>query len=292
MSTAFGVRQTQAGVGTTPSDMRRILGAQWECVGVVDGLAVTGATSLAYRVASGVAVCSKGASDGKVLAWFPGGSTPAVAASDASYPRIDVVWVASHDAEQGDPDNLVTLGVTQGTPAATPTAPAIPTYATELMRMRMPAGATTTANATGVASVGFAIPYGSSLGILLDHTDTTNDDVAASAERVIASGSVSLPTDRLVDMKFTITMYAPKGAASIYVRPYIDGTLVRSFEVALSGLPLAASQFFEDTQTLTAGNHTIAVKVISATTDTVHCYYSPSGWAGQRVQVVDAGVVR
>ena len=292
MSTAFGIQQTSAGVGTTAADMRHILAAQWESTGVVDGLAVTGGTSLAYRVASGVCVCSRGASDGKVLAWWPGGATPAVSAANATYPRIDAIWLCAHDASQGDADNLVTLGVTQGTPAAAPTAPTIPTYATLLAQMVMPAGATTTANATQATSVGYAVPYGASLGILIDTTDTTNGDVSATSERTISSSTIHLPTDRLVDIRFTITMYAPAGAASIYVRPYIDGVLVRSFEVALSGSSLAVSQCFEDTETLSAGNHTVTVKVISATTSTVHCYYSPSGWAGQRVQVVDAGVVR
>lgn len=146
-NTALGVAQSSAGVGTTDTAMRHILGAQWESTGVVDGLAVTGGTTLAYAVAAGVAVCSKGDSDGKTLAWFAGGTTPTVAANSAGNPRIDCIWITSHDLTQGDSDNLVTLGVTQGTAAATPTAPTIPTYATLLAQMRMPAGATTTANA-------------------------------------------------------------------------------------------------------------------------------------------------
>lgn len=161
-NTAFGVAQTSAGVGTTDTDMRKIIAAQWESTGVIDGLAVTGTTSLYYKVAAGVAVCSKGASDGKTLAYFSGGNTSAVSANSSGNPRIDCIWITAHDATQGDSDNLVTLGVTQGTPAATPVAPTLPTYATLLAEMLLPAGATTTANATVLVSATVPNFYGMS----------------------------------------------------------------------------------------------------------------------------------
>lgn len=161
-NTAFGVAQTSAGVGTTDTDMRKIIAAQWESTGVIDGLAVTGTTSLYYKVAAGVAVCSKGASDGKTLAYFSGGSTPTVSANSSGNPRIDCIWITAHDATHGDSDNLVTLGVTQGTAAATPTAPTIPTYATLLAAMLVPAGATTTATATIAVSATVPNHYGMS----------------------------------------------------------------------------------------------------------------------------------
>lgn len=161
-NTAFGVAQTSAGVGTTDTDMRKIIAAQWESTGVIDGLAVTGTTSLYYRVAAGVAVCSKGVSDGKTIAYFGGGNTSAVSANSSGNPRIDCIWVTAHDATQGDADNLVTLGVTQGTPAATPVAPTLPTYATLLAEMLLPAGATTTANATVLVSATVPNFYGMS----------------------------------------------------------------------------------------------------------------------------------
>lgn len=287
---AFGVRQTADGIGTTDTDIRHMLAHKWLNKGVVGGLQVSGGSTMAYNVSAGMAICSRGASDGFTEAYWSGGATPTVEANASSNPRIDVVWITAHDMSQGDADNLVTIGVTKGTAAASPSAPTIPTYATPLAHMLVPSGATNTQQASNVGSADFAIPYGASLGILLDTTDTTNADVSVTSERTISSGTIYLPTDRAIDIKFTITMYSPAGDKSIYVRPYIDGVLVRSFEVALSGSSLAVSQYFEDTQTLAAGNHSIRVAVISATTSTVHCYYSAGGWAGQRVQVVDAGV--
>lgn len=293
MSTAFGIQQTSAGVGTTASDMRHILAAQWACTGVVDGLAVTGGTSLAYSVASGVAVCSRGTSDGKSLAYFAGGNTPAVAASDATNPRIDVVWVTAHDAAQGDADNLVTLGVTQGTPAATPVAPTIPTYATQLAQMLIPAGATTTANATSTAGVGYAIPYGASLGVLLDKTDTTSG-TNFSGLRTVLSGTMYLPTDRLVNVCQTFTGCNTSGSttdgSSVYVRIYVDGQLVHQHEQK-TWPNIAASYYTQTTMELSAGNHTVSMTYESQAAG-YREYYSAGGWAGQRLQIVDAGVSR
>lgn len=161
-NTAFGVAQTSAGVGTTDTDMRKIIAAQWESTGVIDGLAVTGTTSLYYAVAAGVAVCSKGASDGKTLAYFAGGNTDTVSANSSGNPRIDSVYIYSNDVNQSDADNLVHIGVVSGTAAAVPTAPTIPTYATLLAEMLVPAGATTTATATIAVSATVPNHYGMS----------------------------------------------------------------------------------------------------------------------------------
>lgn len=263
-NTALGVAQSSAGVGTTDTAMRHILGAQWESTGVVDGLAVTGGTTLAYTVASGVAVCSKGASDGKTLAWFEGGTTPTVAANSAGNPRIDCIWITSHDLTQGDSDNLVTLGVTQGTAAATPTAPTIPTYATLLAQMVMPAGATITANARRAASIGYAIPYGGTLGLL--------GEAALNADRNISTGgtwddfytvavTVTVPSRHLVRVDYRATLSTPGGNTGwTRVRPYltVDGAEVKGSRrkwPAWTGPELTHSS--SCATELAAGTHTV-----------------------------------
>lgn len=297
MSTAFGIQQTSAGVGTTASDMRHILAAQWACTGVVDGLAVTGSTSLAYRVASGVAVCSRGASDGKTMAWYPGGATPAVAASDATKPRIDVVWVTAHDAAQGDADNLVTLGVTQGTPAATPVAPTIPTYATQLAQMLLPAGATTTANATRTAYVSHAVPYGASMGVLVDQTDTSYTTVVRGAPHVVASGTFTLPSDRVIDVSLTSSGMAANPSdsgtfGSAYIDWVLDGVVIRSFRFQTNAWSPVTAQF-EDYVRAKAGTHVIQARVWGSGTAPRADFttsYSAGNWPGQRLVVSDGGV--
>lgn len=290
MSVAFGV-QNNGDVGTTASDLRHILASRWDSTGVVAGLAVTG-SGLAYNVATGMAICSKGASDGMTEAWWPGGATANVSANTSSNPRIDAVWITSHDATQGDADNLVAVGVTQGTPAASPAVPTIPTYATLLAAMLVPAGATSTSAASVSASGAQAVPYGASLGILVDQVDTTNTSTAiASGYRTYAAGTFTLPTARYVDIKRVFTLASLTSSdASVYTRVLVDGSQVSQGEVRCYGSPaLATSQYMENTIRLAAGTHTVQAQM-QAGVNTARKFWSSGGWAGQTLQVVDAGV--
>lgn len=116
MATALGVQPDSSGNGVTPLTHRKIIDALWTSTGIVTGLDVTGRNDLKYDVAAGVAICSRGDADGKTEAYWPGGQTTAVAAGDSTWPRIDRVWIKAHDMSQGDSDNQVVVGVTQGTP--------------------------------------------------------------------------------------------------------------------------------------------------------------------------------
>jgi hypothetical protein len=160
-TTALGVRQSDdtVPVGTTANALRHILAAQWSSTGVIDGLKVTGTSSLAYHVAAGTAVCSKGSSDGKTLAYFEGANTPTINSNSSGNPRIDCIYIYSNDLDQGDSDNLVHIGVVQGTPAANPSAPSIPTYGTLLAQMLLPAGSASTSSAYVSKQGSQAIPY-------------------------------------------------------------------------------------------------------------------------------------
>ena len=178
-TTALGISPNVNGIGVTPLAHRRILGAQWANTGLVDGLNVTGRSDLRYNVSAGVAVCSRGDADGKTLAYFEGGQTGAVSAGDPSNPRIDIVWICAHNQmEYKDADNFVVVGVTQGTPGANLPEPTIPAGCTMLRKMKMPAGATSTAAAVQMWSADYAIPYGASLGKIgenWDRRDMTGD---------------------------------------------------------------------------------------------------------------------
>lgn len=223
-TTAFPVRQTSEGVGCTDFAMRRIFGALYPDTGIVTGLTVTGGNSLGYTVAEGVAVCSKGEADGSTLAYCEGG-TVAVKANSASNPRIDVVWVTAHDVTQGDSDNLVTLGVTQGTAAASPTEPAIPAYATKLAAMQMPAGATTTASATQYGKAPVAVPYGATMGLLGEYVDESWVDAPYdSTWRVVGTVTLTLPTRRLVEVVHETRCHAStESSSSFYLKLNVDG---------------------------------------------------------------------
>lgn len=293
MSVAFGV-QNQGSVGTTAADLRKIIQYKWAAPGIVGGLKVTGRSNLAYNVAEGMAITSRGASDGCAEAFWPGGQTAAVSANTGSSPRLDAIWITSHDATQGDADNLVAVGVTQGTPAATPAPPAIPTTATLLALMLVPAGATKTSSASLYALGAGAIPYGASLGIMLDETDPGNGDVDPNKEVTIAAGTINLPTRRQVDFKFTITVASKTtGDSSVYVFLYVDGAKENGNEVRAFGSPqTASSQYFEFSSILEPGEHSIKATIRGVPgRPTVRRYWQAKTWAGQRLQVVDAGAV-
>ena len=298
-NTAFGVAQTSAGVGTTDTDMRKIIAAQWESTGVIDGLAVTGTTSLYYAVAAGVAVCSKGASDGKTLAYFAGGNTDTVSANSSGNPRIDSVYIYSNDVNQSDADNLVHIGVVSGTAAAVPTAPTIPTYATLLAEMLVPAGATTTANVASAASVGYAIPYGASLGVLHSYRNTWDNEADTSATWYTeSSATLYLPTDRLLEFSYARCMSSDDSSnlGSIMVQLFQD-------DVAFVQTEMLATAYWEThefnfVKSVSAGNHTFSVADRHWSGGGISYHYSPgsergtSPLNGMTFQIIDRGVVR
>ena len=299
-TTAFPVRQAEDGTGCTDVAMRKIMGALYPGRGIVSGLAVTGGATAAYSVAPGVAVCSKGEGDGNTLAYCEGG-TVACSANAGSYPRRDVVWVTSHDLTQGDPDNLVTLGVTEGTPAAAPVDPEAPSYATPLAVMEIPAGAADTSQAAVVSTGGYAIPYGACTGLLVKRRYITNANVNISKQKTLMSQYFDLPTDRTVTFKCgtcmtprdrdTSSTSSSKGEARVNVYVYLDGEQVAWLSNYCD--EWATMRVAEVTVTVPAGRH-LARMDVKAGTDwtTARFWYSANGsYPGQSFQAFDMGPV-
>lgn len=265
-TTALGIMQDASGNGVDPHTHRKCIQARWGNVGIVTGLAVTGRSDLKYNVAAGVAVTSRSSSDGYCEAYWEGGQTPAVAAGNASNPRIDLVWIKANDLQQGDDDNRVHVGVTSGTPSASPKAPACPAGCTPIAYMKLPANATSTSGAQASGSRPFATPYGATLGRIGYYHDTSkgNVDTKLRAKSTRYSRSVNLPTDRVVELVFTASAYCSGDAdddnSSWYVAFVMDGD-----EIAYSG-----GEFYLNTQTcqtvqkrfiieVPAGSHSFAV---------------------------------
>lgn len=234
-TTALGVAPDEDGNGVTPLTHRRTQMYQWACTGVIGGLEVSGSSSsLKYTVSAGCAVTSRGDSDGYALAYSEGGTVTTTAGS-SSNDRYDVVWIKSDDLDQGDDDNLVTLGVTQGTASSSPTIPSIPTGAQAVDTLLVPAGMTYTSAAESTGEIDYAIPYGSSLGLLAKKTQTTNAEMSSSWEGS-TKASFSVPTDRWIEAVFDCrTELVDAGdwpysdlalQGSCYLALYIDGEAV------------------------------------------------------------------
>lgn len=256
---ALGIRNSGAD-GTTPLALRLALAALFPQAGILSGLGVKGSSSLAYSVAQGVAVCTRGAGDGSALATVAAGSTPAVAANGTGYPRIDAVWVAAHDRDQGDADNHVALGVTQGTAAASPARPSVPTYATVLAYMRLPAGATTTAQATVEARGRDAVAAGATMGQLGYMRDTYDGTLRGDYNGTMHtdySVTVTVPTTRLVEMRWAATLSGGNDSDCI-VAMSVDGAKVMQFFVTP---PTSGRWDYKECRhvvRLSAGTHTLA----------------------------------
>lgn len=298
-TTAFPVRQTSDGVGCTDVTMRKIMAALYPDKGIISGLNVSGASSAAYTVGSGVAVCSKGSGDGNVLAYYEGG-TVATTANSSGNPRIDSVWIESHDATQGDSDNLVALGVTQGTPAAAPVAPSIPTDATLLANMMVPGGASGMSQAAVADTGAYSVPYGASLGVLVNRSYVYNGEFITTQQKTLMSGNFNLPTARTIQLKATTTMSSVgdtdwvEDAGMVYVRFYLDGQYVQQFGRPVYRQKFADSAYCEWNMTVPAGNHTARLDIFSRTNDRIKMWYvaGENGYPGQRFQVVDLGPAR
>lgn len=108
---------------------------------------VTGTASMAYSIRACNVVVMPSASQGPIIVPNDGDITVATTASPGSNSRIDVIWVRQHlvAADGGaDTDVIAEFGVTQGTAAASPSAPAIPTGAVELASATVTTGTTAT----------------------------------------------------------------------------------------------------------------------------------------------------
>ncbi|WP_088320299.1 hypothetical protein [Kineosporia sp. R_H_3] len=125
---------------------------------------VSGTAAMTYSVAAFQAVANRGtAALGPYLGANDATATVITGAAPGTVgtKRIDVIWIRFPDAEQGDADSTAVLGVTQGTAAASPTVPSIPTGALALARAEVPQGTTRTDSGVTFTQVA---PYTSAAG--------------------------------------------------------------------------------------------------------------------------------
>lgn len=214
MTTALGIRPDAKSQGVSPQVHRHIISAQWASDGIIQGLAVTGGTGLTYSVAAGTALIQPDGQKGEaVLAYWPGGQTPAVAAGNAGLSRYDIIWMRAHDLDKGDADNQVVLGVTQGTPAADPDVPIdqVPSDVVRLAAMLVPAGMTQTKSCSTDGAERYAMPYGASKGLIARNVRNYEgpSNIADGGKDYFEQDTVFyLPTDRLVELRYTATACA------------------------------------------------------------------------------------
>jgi hypothetical protein len=127
--------------GASGLDVRK--GVLWDGAGNV----VAGTAAMSYTIRSCNTVVMPSATQGPVVVPNDASVTVTTTAAPGSNSRIDIIWVRQHlvAADGGaDTDVIGEFGVAQGTAAASPSAPAIPTGAVELARATVTTGATAT----------------------------------------------------------------------------------------------------------------------------------------------------
>lgn len=298
-TSALGVSTVRAGNGWQGCDAhthRKIIASHWEAFGIVAGLNVTTANTLAYQVSEGVAVTSRSATDGAMEAYWGGGASPAVEANQSTNPRIDCVWLQAHNQKElRDTDNLVVIGVTQGTPAATPVKPTPPAGVTVLAWMQVPANSTSLTAATRVGEIDYAIPYGAAQGLIAS-AQLKQDTTLNNTQREWCRVQVNLPTDRDLECMVTICASAAgaNGAGDLSKYSEVRG------QVLIDGNPVG--DFFnycfrgawEPYQFRTnigcvRGVHTISIKCWVGYGSNANVHYNGS-WPGIKLDVIDQGV--
>lgn len=318
MSTALGIVPRDDGkgnlVGVTPLAHRKIIQGLWDNPGKVAGLSVNGRSDLRYDVLSGMAVLSRVAgktgqfgswTDGFTEAYWAGGQTPAVKAGDPSNPRIDTIWLRANDHTQGDADNQVTVGVAQGTPSASPVAPAAPAGALAIGYKRVPAGATSTASAQSVGDIDWAVPYGATRGILYHGEEGRDGSVEQEPGTLYGRPyrepflrtDIYLPTDRWVFLRAYLCVSTPNkdGKTGIAtVQFLVDKNIYTTRKVSYDG----SWTTYEPTTTirLAAGRHGVGISMWREVGEPFVCHVAAeqdaknNKYVGRILVVTDMGV--
>lgn len=149
--------------GSYPGSVdRRLIGALWPTGGVT-GLAVTATgSSMNLNVAMGAAAVPDSAFPGAAYLCASDAVETVTLAAASGQDRIDVVTVLPRDAAVSGTNNDWILNVLQGTPGASPVAPAVPAGQLALAQVRVAQGSATVtaANITDLRGGGLTVAGG------------------------------------------------------------------------------------------------------------------------------------
>jgi hypothetical protein len=112
---------------------------------------VAGTAGMSYDVRAFVATGRLSAASGPWISANDATVNVVTTAAPGSNSRIDVIWCRQHlvAADGGaDTDVILEIGVTQGTSAASPSVPSVPTGALALMKVTVPSGTLATSGLT------------------------------------------------------------------------------------------------------------------------------------------------
>lgn len=273
MTTSFGADPLKDSngnvtVGTTAADLQQVLGSLYSAGLIAGGIVTRSSTSLTYSVSNGVAafpIVSDTSSPYKpenqrtVVGPIPATANIPTTAPPAGQTRTDIVY-----AQQLTPtnDSDATVVVKVGT--------SLPPRSVLLGSYTLTSSASNTMAGVATTIVKYSIPYGASLGRLVNMTNMFNSSFAVAATGTqprssLGTSSFFLPTDRLVKVSMTVSVSA-LGAVRFDDTKYCEAGYevyldnLKKFTWSTAGLHQAWMEYsFTGYQELLQGTHTLRV---------------------------------
>lgn len=291
MTSGFGVDPTLDAngaviSGTTATDLQNIWGGLYT-PGVVSGCAVSTGATMNYTVAAGVVMIPT--ATGKIIP-APVPASTVLTTAPATGSRTDIIYAQQRFPNiEGDSECQVFVGET------------LPARSVQLDKRTVNAGITSTNATTRTASVDYSIPYGGSLGILYQWTDTYSG-VHGQDDYRCGNGTITVPTDRLLRISISSMLWATNAVGfdnanycEWYFRPEIDN--VEQAYWATPGLHQAwAIYMFEGYFQVPAGTHTVSYRrgrrSGPGTASTKYGTVNGDFFPGTVFTVEDAGVIK
>lgn len=147
-------------VGTTPNESRLALAAMFaenspgvprsgvilngSFGSVIGNVVYPDPTAMKYKVDPCHVVQNRATGEGVYVFTFTGVTEVTTTPAPATGSRWDIIYVKQNDTDKGDANNSPVLGVTNGTPGASPTKPSAPSGAMVLAEARIYAGTVAT----------------------------------------------------------------------------------------------------------------------------------------------------
>lgn len=207
MGYPLGKAPLEDGTGTTPTDMQRILGAQYMTSGILPngGLQVTGTSGMEYKVSAGACFMWTSSSSRLGVIVPVEATTVKTAPAPPTGSRTDTIYVDTDGSVKVTSEPQIPSGVA-------------------IAKFTVPAGVTGTSAAQQSLDRDYAIATGTSLGRLARWQDT-GGGAASMAETVRHTSRFYVPSDRLLRFDLTTTI---KSATNTPGQMYIELELKHS----------------------------------------------------------------
>lgn len=258
MTTGWGIDPLKSGgvvtAGTTSADFRQIQGGLYS-PGLISGGKITrSGSALTYTVSAGVAAFPivTGTNPQTVLGPVPGVTVNTTAPSSGT--RTDIIYAQQRQVSiEGDPNIVVAVGTS------------LPARAVMLDSYIVSSSNTNTNASVKTGNITYSIPYGASLGRLVNITSMFNTTFNTAAASTVGTGTFFLPTDRMVQVSLTVSVSA-NGAVGFSNTAYCEAGYdvyfdnVKIYSWTTMGLHQAWQEvYWMDYVQFSAGSHTIKV---------------------------------